>query len=68
MVIPYCLSCPESKGLLSHRLLSKRTRSGDVQSKPSAAGLHGEDKHVHHPEIDGAHLYNEFEDERCKLF
>lgn len=44
------------------------TRSGDVQCKPSAADLDSEDKHIRHPEIDGAHLYNEFGDERCKLF
>ena len=32
--------------------------------KPPAAGLDGKDKHVRHPGVDGAFLYNGFGEER----
>lgn len=49
-------------------LAEKRTMSWGMQTKPQVTGLGGEDKHVHCPGIDGTLLYNQFGEERYKLF
>lgn len=37
-------------------LARKRTRSWGLQSKPPEVGLNGQNKHAHHPGVDGALL------------
>lgn len=49
-------------------LARKVVSSWSMQFDPPAVGLDGEDKDVRHPGIDAALFYNEFEEERCKLF
>lgn len=61
-------SFSERKVLLSHLLTRKRTRSWDIHSKPSVAGLDGKDEHICFLGADRAFLYNEFGGERWKLF
>lgn len=49
-------------------LARKVVSSWSMQFYPPAVGLDGEDKSACHPEIDEALFYNEFEEERYKLF
>lgn len=61
-------SFSKRKGLLSHMLATKKNQVLGRVAKPPAAGLHGEDRHAHHPGIDRALLYHECGEERYKLF
>lgn len=42
----FFLFCPKRKGVLSHMLARKRTRSWDMQCNPPTTGLDGLDDHV----------------------
>lgn len=59
----YCCTKPfttesfsERKGLLNCMLARNRTRSWGLQSKPPEVGLSGQNKHAHHPGVDGSLL------------